>query len=604
MATKTNNIFNTLKQYWGYDTFLYLQEETIQSILGGRDSVTLLPTGGGKSLCFQLPALLMEGMAVVISPLISLMKDQVDALNDIGIDAVCLNSSMTLENQRAVIRRIEDKEIKILYLSPERLKMEPTVDLLKSVELSFFVIDEAHCISHWGHDFRADYRNLGSIKDVFEGINVHSFTATATGEVQTDIVEQLGLIEPDTHIGNIDRANLVYRVAQRVDVMRQVVDTISRHKDEPGIIYCPKRKDVDTLSQELNDAGYNTVPYHAGMSDEERHKNQDLFLSEDIDIIVATIAFGMGIDRSNLRFIIHTGMPKSIEHYQQETGRAGRDGLPAACYMLYGGGDYRLWSFFAEKSPNRQVLMKKLSDIYNFCAQPKCRHKDLVEYFGQSYDKDNCSACDYCLKEIDMVEDALIIGQKILSCVARVGQRGYGFGAGHVTDVLKGKLTEKIESLEHHELSTFGIMPDETAVFIRYMIEQLVGQGYLARDGEYSTLSVTEKGMQLLRGELIPDLAKPLTRKRKKEISKKRAERKELVWGDIDWDLFQLLREKRAELARKQRVPAYIIFGDQSLQDMAAKKPDSKEQFAQIYGVGETKLNKYAEAFLQVIKGS
>ncbi len=599
---KKEQIYAVLRQYWGYNSFLPLQEEAISSMLGNEDSLTVLPTGGGKSLCFQLPALLKEGMVVVVSPLISLMKDQVDNLKDMGIASCYLNSSLSLEQQREAIEQIREERIKLLYISPERLQNEGTINLLSSVRPSFFVIDEAHCISHWGHDFRANYRNLRMIKERFKTVSVHAFTATATKEVQLDIVEQLRLINPKIYIGRVDRSNLTYRVIPRKQILRQIMGVLTKHANEAGIIYCLRRRDVDAVSENLKGFGIDNVGYHAGMSDKERHIAQERFAREEVNIIVATIAFGMGIDRSNIRFIAHAGMPKSIEHYQQETGRAGRDGLPAFCYMFYGGADFRLWSFFAEGSSEREVMMKKLKIIYNFCTQPQCRHKVLVNYFGQDYEKRSCDACDYCLNELDMVDDALGVGQKILSCVTEVRREHYGFGTGHVVSVLKGKLTEKIERMGHQHLPSFGIMQEELEVFIRYMIEQLTGQDFLFKEGEFSTLSVTDAGKHLLHGEVSPILSKPFLRTKKKEITRRSIERRDEEWAEIDQGLFQILRKKRTGLAQKRGVPAYIIFSDKTLRDIAAKKPVTQESFSDIYGVGENKLRSYADIFIKVVK--
>ena len=596
-------ILEILKRYWGFSSLRPFQAEVMSSVLGGRESLTVMPTGGGKSLCFQIPAMLADGMAVVISPLISLMKDQVDDLREKGIEARCFNSGMTVIEQRAVIQDVRSGKVKLLYIAPERLKKEGTIELLSSVELSFFVIDEAHCISHWGHDFRTEYRNLDKIKEIFKDIKIHAFTATATEKVQQDIVEQLNLIPPDLHIGYVDRENLTYRVAPRTHMVTQIVEVLKRHENDPGIIYCLRRKDVDSVSEKLNAMGYRTLPYHAGLPDKVRHDNQEKFAREETDIIVATVAFGMGIDRSNIRFIIHAAMPKSIEHYQQETGRAGRDGLPSYCYMIYGGMDYRTWSYFIEQGSKQEVATEKLNAIYNFCSRPQCRHRVLVNYFGQKYKKDNCGACDYCLKEVDMLENAMQISQTILSCIDEVrAGRSYGFGGGHIATVLKGSFNEKIENLGQQHLATFGTMNELSLAFIRHMIEQLVGQGFIEREQEYSTLSVTDEGRAVLSGETMPTLAKPIVAAKKKKVERKRKVLKEKNWEGVDAELFQLLRVKRIELAQKERVPAYIIFGDASLKDMATVKPVTEKEFAEIYGGGERKLKNYASIFIEIIK--
>ncbi len=597
-------IYTVLRQYWGYNSFLPLQENAILSMMENEDSLTVLPTGGGKSLCFQLPALLKEGMVVVISPLISLMNDQVDNLKDMGIASCYLNSTLSSKQQRFLTERILEGKIKLLYISPERLNNKETIDLLISVRPSFFVIDEAHCISHWGHDFRENYRNLHMIKERFKSVSVHAFTATATKEVQLDIIKQLRLSNPRIHVGGIDRPNLTYRVIPRNQVLKQIMEVLTKHANEAGIIYCLRRKDVEDVSEGLKSFGIDNVGYHAGMLDKERYIAQEKFAREEVNIVVATVAFGMGIDRSNIRFIVHAGMPGSIEHYQQEIGRAGRDGLPAFCYMFYGGADFRLWSFFAEKSSEREIMMKKIKIMYNFCTQPQCRHKLLVNYFGQDYERRSCDACDYCLNELDMVGDALIVGQKILSCVVKVRQSRYGFGTGHVVNVLKGKLTEKIKQMRQHTLSTFGMMQEESEVFIRHMIEQLIGQGFLFKEGEFLTLSVTDAGKQLLLGEVSPILAMPLLAAKKKEITKKTIERRDKEWSKIDQSLFQILRKERTKLAHKKGVPAYIIFSDKTLMDIAAKKPVTKDAFSDIYGVGENKLEFYADIFINIIKGN
>jgi len=599
----SNEMFACLKRYWGYIQFRPWQEDTILAILDEQETLTILPTGGGKSLCFQLPALLKEGMAVVISPLISLMKDQVDGLKDMGILAECLNSSQTVSQQRAVIKRIRDSQVKLLYISPERLQTEETMELLRSAALSFFVIDEAHCISHWGHDFRDEYRQLGNIKDNFPGINIHAFTATATKEVQEDILAQLRFVHPRINMASVDRPNLAYRVMPRQSIIPQLTEVLEKHSKEAGIIYCLRRKDVDDISKKLNKLGYKNLPYHAGLTDEERHENQERFIREEVNIIVATVAFGMGIDRSDIRFVIHAAMPKSIEHYHQETGRAGRDSLPSYCYMFYGGGDFRVWEFFSKQSANHQVMMDKLRIMYNFCTQPQCRHKVFVNYFGQQYQQSTCQACDYCLGEVDMVDDPLHLGQTILNCVfsVRYGD-DQGFGVGYLANVLKGNLTDQITRWGHQHNPNFAAMSGQTLVFIRYLIEQLIGQGFLERQGEYDTLAMTDLGQQLLNGRITPILAKPLVAEKKKAITARQKAKKAQDFAGVDEELFELLRAKRAELSRKQGVPAYIIFGDKSLKDMASRKPNTRAAFSEVFGVGDHKLKTYADQFISVIK--
>ena len=588
-----------LKQYWGYDDFRPFQTETINAVLNHQDSLTLLPTGGGKSLCFQIPALCQTGMAVVISPLISLMKDQVDGLRELGIAADYLNSSLKAEEQRAIVQKVKHGEVKLLYLAPERLKTESTLQLLQSVKISFFVIDEAHCVSQWGHDFREEYSQLGIIKEKFAGVNVHAFTATATHAVQEEIIQLLKLEKPFVNWAPIDRPNLTYRIQPKQNI-RQITNILEKHQHEPGIIYCLRRSDVDELSSHLNTLGYKNLPYHAGLDDELRKECQDRFSREEVDLMVATIAFGMGIDRSNIRFVIHTALPKSIEHYQQETGRAGRDGLPAFCYLFYTSKDYRTWEYLLQGSKNETVMMEKLKKLYQFCVEPQCRHQALVQYFNQAYSQGSCEACDYCLGELEPVQDPLIVGQKILSCVVRVQER---FGADHVTQVLKGKLTEKIQQWNHQTLSTFGLLQDKPVSFIRSMIEQLIGQQFIKREPAYSSLSITAQGKQLLRGKAQPTLIQPvITTQKKKAVEKTKQKIKSEEWKQIDQNLFELLRQKRAELAGAKKVPAFIIFGDKTLREMAHRKPMTDQAFATVYGVGEKKHKEYATVFIEVIK--
>lgn len=593
-------IQSVLAKYWGYKSFRLFQEKAILSILDSKDTLTVLPTGGGKSICFQVPALICEGMVVIISPLISLMKDQVDYLKDLGINAECFNSSLSPGEKSRVIQQIKSKTLKLLYLAPERLMLHSMRELLKEIKLSFFVIDEAHCISHWGHDFREEYRQLGVIKEEFSGISVHAFTATATRQVQEDIVRQLKLESPHFYIGSVDRPNLTYRMLRRSgNLIPHIIDVIKKHPEEAGIIYCLRRVDVDKISEQLNALGYDNLPYHAGMSAESRKRNQDKFSAEKVQLIVATIAFGMGIDRSNIRYIIHAAMPKSIEHYQQETGRAGRDGLSSDCYMFYSGSDYRIWEYLLGFSEHGKVMRDKLNKMYNFCGQPGCRHRYLVNYFNQDYTKENCQACDYCLGEFDLMEESLVIAQKILSCIKEVRQR---FGSNHMADILKGNLTDNIQRWKHDKLQSFASMNEQTKLFIRHIIEQLLEQGFINREMEFKTLFITKSGQAVIEGDIVPKLANPLTVKKKKEVEKKRKVRRDIAWEEIDEDLFNILRAKRRQLAEQKGVPAYIIFGDKTLKDMARVKPVSRDEFSMVFGVGEAKLDQYGDVFTKLIR--
>src|SRR5688572_30691663 len=430
MWSRVITLGDVLSKYWGYTSFRPLQREAMAAILDGRDSVVVLPTGGGKSLCFQAPALVRGGLGLVVSPLISLMKDQVDTLVENGIDAACYNSSLGSDQKAAVAAGIRDRRYSLLYVSPERLAGEGSESFLQMVgRVSYIAIDEAHCISQWGHDFRPEYRQIGALRSRFPGVSLHAFTATATARVRRDIASQLQLRDPVELVGSFDRPNLVYRVVPRASLKRQLQDVLDRHRGDAGIVYCTSRREVDALAAWLSSTGVRAVPYHAGLDDRERHRNQDQFLNEDADVVVATVAFGMGIDRSDVRFVVHAGAPQSLEHYQQESGRAGRDGLEAECVLVYSGADFLKWRVMLERNGEltdaRRTLLR---DIERYASGVGCRHKHLVSYFGERYLGTDCGACDYCLGELETVADPVPLARKILSCVARVGQR---FGAAH-----------------------------------------------------------------------------------------------------------------------------------------------------------------------------
>lgn len=589
------DIKKTLARYWGYNDFLPLQKKAMECISRGTDSIVVLPTGGGKSLCFQAPAVIMKGLTVVVSPLISLMKDQVDALRECGLPAARIDSSLSADEQQAVYGALHNKKLKLLYLSPERLVSDGFVEVLRSMKLSLIAIDEAHCVSMWGHDFRPEYRQLGMLKKMFPGVTIGAYTATATEQVRSDIAEQLNLNDPEMLVGSFDRPNLVYKIRRRMNKVKQVCDVLDRHKGESGIIYCIRRKDVDELSLSLRAKGYNVLPYHAGMDDKDRKKNQELFINEKVDTIVATIAFGMGIDKSNVRYVVHTGMPKSLEHYQQETGRAGRDGLEAECCLFYSGGDYGTWKhLMREMQPDAyQIAMVKLNQMYNYCTGGACRHKAILRYFGQNLGKDNCTACDMCLGEMDCIDNALETAQKILSCVVRLDQR---FGGSYTALVLTGSNDKRILENNHDALSTYGLLSDYSKHTVHDWIEQLEGQDYLRKVGDYNMLNITEKGLQVLKGNETPRLLKPAEKPAK--VSKV----VEDSWEGVDKGLFEALRKLRTTIARKKGIPAYIVFGDAALRDMARLRPSNHVRLLEVRGVGEKKSRQYGEVVVATIK--
>ncbi len=590
-------IAEILRRHWGYSDLRPLQREAMASVLRGRDSLVVLPTGGGKSLCFQAPALALPGLAVVVSPLISLMKDQVDALTDSGVAAARLDSSQTADEQSDVVAAIRRGELKILYVSPERLLMNGFAHFLAGQKLSLIAVDEAHCVSMWGHDFRPEYRQLGGLRQAFPRVAIHAYTATATRQVRGDIVEQLRLRAPEVLVGSFDRPNLIYSVESRADDgLRQIRAVLDRHAGESSIIYCIRRADVDAVAEKLAGAGYRAAAYHAGFSDEARRDAQDAFISEEADVIVATVAFGMGIDKSNVRAVIHAGMPKSLEHYQQESGRAGRDGLDAECVLLYGPGDYGVWKYIIEQSESeeaKQIAMSKLGDIVAYATGAVCRHRALLHYFGQELEGESCNACDVCFGDLELVDDALVLAQKILSCVHRLEER---YGGDYTAAVLTGSREERILASGHDALSTYGLLADEPKKRVRDWIEQLVGQGYLAKEGEYNLLAITPSGRRVLRGEETPRLLKPAAGVARAATAGADS------WEGVDRSLFDTLRVLRRGIAEEKKVPAYIVFGDAALRDMARRRPTTVEGFLEVSGVGEAKARQYGETFVAAIR--
>jgi ATP-dependent DNA helicase RecQ len=587
-------LLGALNKHWGYEQFRPNQEEAMTCVLDDQDSVVVLPTGGGKSLCYQAPAVCRGGLAIVISPLISLMKDQVDSLRTSGISAAFINSSQSHDERRWVAEAVRDRELQLLYIAPERLVQDRTIDFLKNANVSFFAIDEAHCISEWGHDFRPEYRTLKVLRKHFRGVALHAYTATATENVRADIVKQLGLKKSKMIVGSFDRPNLFFRAERMDDRMAQVREVLRRHKRESGIIYCTSRKAVDELSELLNKQGFRTLPYHAGMDAAERSQNQEAFIQESCDTIVATVAFGMGIDKSNVRYVIHCGMPKSLENYQQESGRAGRDGLDADCVMFYSMGDYARWKAHIEEGPakNRDASFATLRAMVNYCTGVRCRHKSLVEYFGQDFEAESCNACDVCTGELNVVEGAQVLGQKILSSVVRQGQR---YGGEYTAMVLKGSRDKRVRSNGHDRLTTYGILEEQPVQTIRDWIEQLVSQDFLVREGEYNVLALGYRSGELLRGEVTPTLLRASDSQTKLS---KRVTRQKTSWEGVDRELFDELRILRHDLAAQAGVPAYIVFTDETLRHLARSQPATLVEMRAVHGVGDKRLADYGEAFL------
>jgi ATP-dependent DNA helicase RecQ len=577
----------------------------MEAILEGRDSVTVLPTGGGKSLCFQAPALIGPGLAVVVSPLISLMKDQVDTLVGNGVPAALYNSSLSSDEKAGVISGLRQGRYRLLYVSPERLVGEGSdafLTLLSSCRVGFIAVDEAHCISQWGHDFRPEYRQLGRLRQLLPGVSLHAYTATATARVRRDIAGQLSLSEPLELVGSFDRPNLLYRALPRGTLKRQLQDILERHRGEAGIIYCTSRREVDALAAWLTGIGTPALPYHAGLSDTERSRNQDAFLSERVDVIVATVAFGMGIDRSNVRFVVHAGAPRSLEHYQQESGRAGRDGLEAECVLIYSSADFMKWRVMLQQNGElTDAAIALLRQMERYASSVACRHRHLAEYFGDRYPHIGCAACDFCLDELEPASEPVVLARKVLSCVMRVGQR---FGATHVASVLRGHASEQVIARGHDTLSTFGLLSEASVAEVRGYIEQLVGLDLLKLNGdEYPVLGLTPRGIELLKNEAsYPGLALARQRPPRKEAPRARSRVEAESWEGVDGALFERLRAVRLEIARSRGVPPYVIFHDVTLREMARLRPTSLNSLLTVKGVGARKAEDLGDVFLTAIR--
>ena len=588
-------VLDLLKSRFGYESFLPLQEEIVRHVLGKDHCLVLMPTGGGKSLCYQLPALSLDGLTLVVSPLIALMKDQVDALRANGIPAAFVNSSLPSSEIGSIHTAALMGRIKILYVAPERLTVPGFVSFLDSVSVSLIAIDEAHCISEWGHDFRPDYRNLKALRARFPDVPCIALTATATERVREDIVTQLDIPGGKTFISSFNRKNLTYTVLQKRDQLDALIGRLTKHKGESAIIYCYSRNATEELVADLADEGLNALPYHAGLDPRTRRTNQERFIRDETPIIVATIAFGMGIDKPDVRLIVHYDMPKSVEGYYQETGRAGRDGLPSDCVLFYSPGDrskQEYWIGKMEDEEEQGRARRKLDGMVDYSELTRCRRAYLLLYFGEELEDGKCGGCDVCLADMEEF-DATIITQKMLSAVIRTEER---FGVSYVADVLRGSRAKRVIETGHDKLSVYGIARDFSKDEITSISRQLVDEGLLAKEkGEYPTLSVTASGREFLQSRATLRL----TRKKESAPERKRSADSHL---DYDRGLFELLRNVRRELAEERSVPPYVVFGDASLMQMAYFLPQSRESFSRITGVGANKLEEYGEIFVKHIR--
>jgi ATP-dependent DNA helicase RecQ len=600
-----DHLAHLLKQVFGYDRFRPLQREIIDASLAGRDALAVLPTGAGKSLCFQLPALAYPrpALTIVVSPLIALMKDQVDQLSAAGVSATFLNSSLGADEAKRRFRGLYAGEYKLLYVAPERLMLDGFTERLKEWAVRLIAVDEAHCISEWGHDFRPEYRQLAKLRELLPTVPVMGLTATATPRVRDDIVKHLALREPAVFVASFNRPNLTYRVETKDEPIKQLLAFLKERPHDAGIVYCASRKQTEKLADSLNDRGIAARAYHAGLEAAERTRNQEAFLRDEIRVVCATIAFGMGINKPNVRFVVHYDLPKNVEGYYQETGRAGRDGLPADCLLLYSAGDAAKQRHFIDEitdEAEKARARRQLRQMLDYADTTGCRRVELMRYFGETFQACDCGACDNCLAPLETY-DATLPAQKLLSCVYRIrAASGFDMGLKHVVDVLRGHANEKTERLRHDALSTWGIGADKTEHEWMHLGREMLRLGYVELGSEgLPVVGITDAGRELLRTRTAVTLAKPRAVVKPKRDRKVRDRR-----GDFDFDeiLFERLRELRKKLADERDVPAYIVFGDTSLREMARYYPGNVTELSGISGVGEKKLNEFGDTFLGAIR--